>query len=221
MASIRIKKTTEPSTPPSGRSRLYVDIADDHFKRKKDDGSVVDYDIGLTPEVIQDVIGSIVTDTSTIDLTYDDVNDELRADIVLESINSTHVYEISPTKIGDAQNKHFEASLNTTNNSAATAFILDCSDDGMLLVSANITCFRTGGTSGNPGDGATFKRTFRIKTTGGVVSIHDLQSDYTSRDNNAINVEFLINLTDINFRVKGLNNNNFRWKLDISVNKNN
>jgi hypothetical protein len=221
MSYIRLKKTGTPSTPPSGRSKVYIDEADDHLKRRKDDGSVVDYDDSVTPEEIQDAIGSALTDTATIDLNYDDTANEITANIVQESINDYHVLQISPTKLGNNNYSRHEATINTTNSSFATAFMFDASNDGTYLVECRTNCRRTGGTSGNAGDGASFIRTFRVKSIGGVVTVHDLQSDFTSRDSNQMRVEYLVNLTDIQFRVGGVNNNNLTWVLDISINKNN
>jgi hypothetical protein len=220
MSTIRLRKTPQPSAPSVDKSRLYVDQADNHLKRILDNGTIVDYDSPVSDEQIQDAIGAIVTDTSTIDLTYDDGLNELKADIVQESINDFHIYQISPTKIGNDKFSYFDATLNTANNSLATAFILDCSTDGTMFIEVATTCFRTGGISGNPGDGASFKRSMRIKSIAGTVTIHDLQSDYTSRDNVNIKVEYIIVGTDLYFRVGGLNNNNFRWNLNISINKN-
>lgn len=168
-----------------------------------------------------DAVGNALVDSSTIDFTYDNLLGEIKADVKDESINSDHVYLITPVKIGDNLYSRYNATISTTNNSAATAFILDASNEGTLSVEVRVNNYRTGGTAGNPGDGAAFIRTFRVKTVGLVTTIHDMQSDFTSRDNPLMNVDYLINGTNINFRVKGLMNNNLRWAMDIIVNRNN
>jgi len=40
--TIRLAATTEPSTPPTGKARIYVDTSDKHPKVKVDDGTVYD-----------------------------------------------------------------------------------------------------------------------------------------------------------------------------------
>jgi hypothetical protein len=220
MSVIRFRKGQNPLTTPTGTSKLWVDESDNHLKRTLDNGDVIDYDASNSIEAIQDAIGQSLTDTATIDLNYNDVADEITANIVPESINSSHVYQISPTKIGDLNSTRYKATLNTTTASFATAFVLDASSDSTIMVQTVTTCTRTGGLAGSPGDGAAFKRTFRVKSIGGVVSILDMQSDYTSRDDAGMRVEYVVSGTDILFRVGGLTNNNLRWVLEITTSNN-
>jgi hypothetical protein len=172
-------------------------------------------------EQIRDVIGASLINTSTIALNHNDALDQITANINPESIDSSHVYLITPVKIGDELYSRHKATIITSNNSPATAFILDASSPGTLLVEARISAYRTGGTLGNPGDGASFIRTFRVKTVGSTTTMHDVQSDYTSRDDLSMNIDFSVNLTNIKCRVKGVNNNTLRWTMDIIVNRNN
>lgn len=220
MSRIRFTGSDEPSTPPSGKSSLYVDVSDNHLKRKKQDGSVIDYDAGVSAEAIQDAVGSILADTPTIDMTYDDVSNLIKSDIVGNSIVDSHVNRISPTKITDAQNGRYEATVITNDNTPTVIFSLDCSQDGILLVEFRATCRRLGGLSGNPGDGAVFKRTFRVKSYGSSVTVHSLQSDYTSTDNPLMKVSISVSGTDVELNVIGVNNNNLKWNCDIITNIN-
>jgi hypothetical protein len=221
-AKIRIQgvtSDTEIPTPSAGRSFLFFNKTDQLYKARLDDGSISI--LSVNAEFVEDVVGGMFVDSSTIEFNYNDPANEMSADIKSNSIDSSHVYLITPAKIGDSNNNRYQATVNTTTGSFTTAYSLDCSNVGSLHVEAIITCARTGGIAGNPGDGATFKRDFRVKSIGGVVSIHDLQSTYTSRDTANMKVDFQIIGTDINFRVGGVSNNNLRWNLEIIIFRNN
>lgn len=71
MSKIRFTKTTAPATPPTNTSSVYVDTIDDHLKRKKDDGSVIDYDLG-NPESIEDIVAVMIIPGNAIDTIYND-----------------------------------------------------------------------------------------------------------------------------------------------------
>lgn len=170
---------------------------------------------GTSVSGIKDTVGAMMIDTPTIDMTYNSGPKEISADIVPNSITDTQINKISPTKIEDAQNKTYEGSVLTTNNVSTTILSVNCATETNTLMEAKIVARRTGGTAGSPGDGATFKRSFRVKSIGGVVTIHDIQSDYTSRDNAAMNVSFQVSGAVVEVKVKGLNNNNIKWILNL------
>ncbi|HUM43814.1 MAG TPA: hypothetical protein PKI14_12775 [Fervidobacterium sp.] len=220
MSRIRFTKTTEPATPPANKSTFYIGT-DDHLKRKLDNGTVIDYDLGSSVENIQDAVGAALTDTSTIDMTYDDTLNQIKSDIVPGSITDTQVDKISPTKITDAQNGRFESSLITNNATPTQIISLDCALDQTLMVEVRLTARRIGGLAGSPGDGATFKRSFRVKTISSSVTVHDLQSDYTSRDVPTMNVTVNVSTTNVIVNVIGVLDNNLQWNCDVitSINK--
>jgi hypothetical protein len=197
---------------------LFFDNDVKAFKAKFDDGTIVV--LNITEEYIQDVIGNLIANSSTIGATYDDVNDVLTLEVLANSIDTSHINTISPLKIVDQQNERYQNSIITNNNTPTLIQTLDCDQDGSWLVEARVVARRIGGLAGVPGTGATFKRTFRIKSIGSSVTIHDVQSDYTSRDNNQINVTFNILSTDVQFFVVGLNNNNIKWNIDLIINNN-
>ncbi len=221
-AKIRIQGVTSDSeipTPSSGRSYLFYNKTDFLYKARLDDGSIVV--LSVNEEYVEDIVGGMLIDTSTIDFSYNDISGEVTAVVKPSSIDTSHVDTIAPTKIVDSQNGRYEATVNTTNNTFTTAFSLDCSTDGAVFLTVNATCFRTGGSGGTAGDSGAFKRSIRVKTIGGVVTLHDSQSDYTSRDAASMQVDFVVSGTDVNVRVRGATNNNIRWYLDIATNINN
>ena len=84
-----------------------------------------------------------------------------------------------------------------------------------MMLEAKIVARRTGGTAGSPGDSATFKRSFRVKCISGLVTVHDIQSDFTSKDNPLWNVSVQIVGSDVVIRAKGATNNNIKWILNL------
>lgn len=221
MARIRFKGTTSANipTPPSGRASLYYDDSDKALKLKLDTGEIIA--LGVSEEYICDLVGALLTDSDTLDVNYDDPNNILTINLKANSINDLYIDKISPTKITDNQNGRAESTIITSDAIPANIYSLDCSMDGCWMVELKITARRLGGIGGSPGDGATFKRTFRVKSVGSSVTIHDLQSDYTSRDNPNMNVLVMTNSTNALVKVVGVANNNFRWNADIftSINK--
>lgn len=164
---------------------------------------------------LENLVGSMMTDSPTIDFTYNSTNETIKADIVANSIDDTKVNKISPVKIEDAQNKNYENSILTTNNVATNLFSLNVATDCSMLLEAKIVARRVGGTAGTPGDCATFKRSLRVKCISGLVTIHDLQSDYTSKDNHNVNVTFQVSGADVVIKAKGDTNNNIKWILNL------
>lgn len=215
MSRIRFKGTTSANvpTPPSGRASLYYDDSDNGLKMKLPNGDVLA--LGVTEEYIRDLVGGLIQETGAISINYDDDNDVLFIDIKPGIINDSYVDKISPTKIIDEQNGRAKSTIITNDDSSMSIHSLDCSEDGCWMVELKITCRRLGGLAGSAGDGATFKRTFRIKSIGSSVTIHDLQSDYTSRDNRNMNVLINVSSTNVLIKVKGINDNNLKWNADI------
>lgn len=208
MSRIRFTKTTEPATPPANKSTFYIGT-DDHLKRKLDNGTVIDYDLGSSVENIQDVVGAALTDTATIDFTYDDINNEIKADIVAGSVNDTQVGQISPSKIGDAYNSSAEFTVQTTNNvpTQITSLAIDPNTVNMLEV--RLVGKVTSGLSLN--DSAAFKRTLKIFNNAGTVVIKDTQSDYTSKDQHEFNIIFQTLGSNLIINAQGLSLNNVDW----------
>lgn len=221
MSRIRFKGSTSASipTPPLGKASLYYDDSDKSLKMKLDNGDILA--LGITEEYIRDIVGALLTNSSTIEANYDDLADLLTLDLKTSIINDTYVDKISPTKIIDAQNGRYEATLITNDDTLTPIFALDCAVDGCWMVELRLTARRLGGLAGNSGDGATFKRTFRVKSIGSSVTIHDIQSDYTSRDAAGINLIIYPNSTNAVVSVQGWPNNNIRWNADIIVSINN
>lgn len=218
-SSIKIKTDNPPILPSTGFSSIYVDATDNHLKRKRDDGLVIDYDIAGLPESIEDLVGGMLLDTTTIDLTYDDPNGTISADIKPNSITDGLVSNVSPTKLEDSNFSHKRYTINTNTNTPTLIRAESLVTDGVYLFECRISAFRFGG-SGSAGDSATFIRTFRVKVTSGLLTIHNTQSDFTSRDVAAYNTNFQISGSNFNINVVGVTGVNIRWNLELTLTKN-
>lgn len=215
MSRIRFKGTASVNipTPPSGKASLYFDDSDNSLKIKLDTGIVVA--LGVSEQYIQEISTRLLIDSSSLTVLRDSSGNITSIELAPNLINDFYVDKISPTKIIDATNGRFQASVITNNHLPQSIFSIDCSMDGTWIVELKITSKRIGGLAGNPGDGATFIRTFRVKSIGSSVTIHDLQSDYTSKDNHQMNVDISVSSTNILIAVIGVANNNLKWNADI------
>lgn len=218
-SGIRFLHSTDASipTPPSQRAFLYYDDTLKVFKAKLDDGSIII--LNFSTELVEDVVGNLINSSSTIIATYNDPANILYLEIAPNSINTSHVNAISPTKIVDAQNKYVQATTTTTNNSPTLITTFPVVGDGTYLVEVKVEAVRVTGLSGNPGDGFVAVKNFRVKTIGGVSSIHHVQTSYQSRDpGTTYNVDFSVSGSNVQFWVIGMNGQLVRWSIDIKVN---
>lgn len=110
MARLRFAET-DPSTvptPPVTKATMFLDETDGSFKAKLPDGSLIP--ISATEEYIQDVIGNFLTDSSTVDVTYDDVGNTLTLEVVQSALDVfqipiTPTGNLTSTNLGDALNE--------------------------------------------------------------------------------------------------------------------
>jgi hypothetical protein len=116
--TIEISNAPFPSDiPSSGNS--FITIDGDQLKSKHSDGSIKIYSEGITSEQVMDIVGGMLLDTATIDLTYDDVNDQISAIVKDNSIsNSKLTTGIDAAKIADGSvsNTEFQYINSVTSN---------------------------------------------------------------------------------------------------------
>lgn len=210
-------------TPPTDKATLFYNSTERVYKGKFDDGSVVPLGVSQSfiEQVAIDAVGQALVDSNTITFNYDSLTQEITASVSLASINSTHVDQISPVKIGDNYNKRLQDGAVTTGATPVTILSLDCLNEGVWLVEYFASCFRVGGSQGSPGDSGAFKRTFRIKSIGGTVSVLDFQSSFTSRDNSQYNVSANVVGQFVEFRIRGAANQDLRWRVEVDIKNNN
>lgn len=108
-----------------------------------------------------------------------------------------------------------QAATTTTDATTTTLATVATTTDTVTLVEVRISGRRTGGIAGTAGDSATYIRTARIKNVSGTASISNLQSDFTSEDQNGWNGTITVTGANILVRVTGAANNNITWQCSI------
>lgn len=113
----------------------------------------------------------------------------------------------------------FQAQTTTTDATATTLQSITVPTDSALLLVAKIVGRRTGGSAGANGDSAVYIRTARFKNVGGTVTMHNLQTDYTSEEllQIAWNGTLDVSGTSARIRVTGAANNNITWTVTYEV----
>lgn len=200
--------------PPAGRAFLFYNNVLNVFRVRLDDGSYIT--LNASQEYVEDIVGNLINSSSTIVANYNDPANQLYLEVANNSIQTIHVNQISPIKIGDAHNTHLQNSLITNDASLTQIITYNTTTDATFSIQAKWTALRLSGLSGSPGDGATFIRNVRIKRWGGNLTIHDLQSTYTSKDG-AFNILIATSGTQIIFYVVGKNNQQIRWVCDVDI----
>lgn len=215
-AGIRFLGTDDASIPipPAGRAFLFYNDALDVFRARLDDGSYVT--LNASPEYIEDIVGNLINTSSTIVANYNDPANQLFLEIANNSIQTIHVNQISPIKIGDVYNTHLQHTLTTSDNSLTQIITYNTTTDATFTISAKWTALRLSGTSGSPGDGASFVRHCRVRRWSSSLTLLDVQSTYTSKDG-SFNILIGVSGTQIIFYVIGKTNQNIRWVCDVDI----
>jgi hypothetical protein len=84
-----------------------------------------------------------------------------------------------------------------------------------MLIEVRMIGRRTSGSAGAAGDAAHYIRTARLKNVAGTVTLHNLQSDYTSEDQASWNGTLDVSGTTVRARVNGAANNNVTWEATV------
>jgi phage-related tail fiber protein len=79
------KETSTPTTPPSGYVKFYAEGTS--LKYVDDTGIVSVLATGVTPEDVQDIVGSFIVDSASIDFTYNDAGNTLAATVIASGVN--------------------------------------------------------------------------------------------------------------------------------------
>lgn len=108
-----------------------------------------------------------------------------------------------------------QATVNTTDATLTTLASVAIPADSSVLLEVRVVGRRTGGAAGSAGDACCYVRTARFKNVTGTVTLHTLQSDYTSEDQAGWGVALTSSGTNALVRVTGAANNNITWEATI------
>lgn len=88
MSVINVKKhtTLEVETPQLNRTSIYIKT-DNSLAWKDDTGTEHVAATGISPEEVQDIIGSTMADTTTVNFTYNDAGNQIYADVIQSGID--------------------------------------------------------------------------------------------------------------------------------------
>lgn len=108
-----------------------------------------------------------------------------------------------------------QSTVNTTDATATEIASIPVPNNSSLLLEIRVIGRRTGGTGGSTGDSAHYIRTARYKNISGAVSVHSVQSDYTSEDQAGWGIILGVNGSNARVQVTGAANNNVTWEATI------
>lgn len=86
MSDILITKKATPSTPSINKVKIYVNTSG-NLESVDDTGTVRTYSTGITAEQVQDIVGAMFIDTSTIDVTYDDAGNVISLSVIQTALD--------------------------------------------------------------------------------------------------------------------------------------
>jgi len=75
------EQSSAPPTPSAGKVRLYINSGGT-LSSIDDTGTVTNYAIGLNQEQVEDIVGALLQDSSSIDVTYNDAGNAITLDII-------------------------------------------------------------------------------------------------------------------------------------------
>lgn len=104
-----------------------------------------------------------------------------------------------------------QAEVSTTDATVTPIQTIAVPTDKEILVEIRVLGRRTGGTAGAAGDAAAYVRTARFKNVAGTVTMHTLQTDFTSEDQKSWDATLAASGTNAIVRVTGATDNNIDW----------
>ncbi len=90
MSDILITKKTTPSSPSINKVKIYVNTSG-NLESVDDTGTVRTYSTGITAEDVQDIVGTMFIDTSTIDVTYNDAGNVISMAVIQTALDHTNL----------------------------------------------------------------------------------------------------------------------------------
>jgi len=157
--TLKLEQGAEPSAPATGFHSVYVDQTDGLLKKKNSSGSVItlgdiqDTDdlpegstnLYHTNERAQDSVGGILTDSSTIDFTYNDAGPSITASVISDTSTQRVEVQNGGSPVGTRKTLNITGSTNITVNS------IDDGPNNRVNVTISATGLGTGDVIGPSG----------------------------------------------------------------------
>ena len=90
MSDILITKKVTPSIPSTNKVKIYVNTSG-NLESIDEVGTVKTYSTGITAEQVQDIVGAMFIDTSTIDVSYDDSGNVISLSVIQNALDHTNL----------------------------------------------------------------------------------------------------------------------------------
>lgn len=90
MSDILITKKVTPSMPSTNKVKIYVNTSG-NLESIDEVGTVKTYSTGITAEQVQDIVGVMFIDTSTIDVSYDDSGNVISLSVIQTALDHTNL----------------------------------------------------------------------------------------------------------------------------------
>lgn len=81
-----VEQSTTPATPPTGKSRIFINTGGT-VSSVDDAGVVTTYSAGITQEQVEDYVGNLLADSSTVNVTYNDAGNVVSFDVIVGSVD--------------------------------------------------------------------------------------------------------------------------------------
>lgn len=81
-----VEQTSTPVTPTAGKVRIYVGTSGT-LQSVDDAGAVTVYASGITQEQVEDIVGNLLQDTASINVTYNDAGNAVTFDVLAGGVN--------------------------------------------------------------------------------------------------------------------------------------